>query len=70
MSKTSKMEWIRFGVNGFLLSIIGSAACGAAERLGPMMQDAFNILSPILLGVGVVLLIAGVTGAILTKNTE
>lgn len=70
MSMNSRLGWVRFGVDGFLLSIIGSAVCGCAERLGASFSDAFNILSPVLLGVGVVMLIIGIAGSALTKGGE
>ncbi len=70
MSNNSKLEWIQFGIYGFLLSMIGAATCGCAERLGALLQDAFNFMSIILLWIGVGILIAGIVGAVLVKNTE
>ena len=70
MKNKSRLEWLRFGVEGFLLSIIGSAACGCANELHAPYYDAFNMLSPILLGVGVVMLIIGIAGSALTKGGE
>lgn len=70
MNSTSRFEWIRFGVYGFLLSLIGSATCGCAERMGALMSDAFNFMSLVLLGIGVIILIAGFAGAALVKKSE
>ena len=70
VKQASRLDWIRFGVEGFLLSIIGSAACGCANELYASYYDVFNVLSPVLLGVGVVLLIVGIAGAALAKGTE
>ena len=67
----AKLEWIKFGVYGFLLSIIGASTCGCAERLEVLIaRDAFNMLTLILLVVGVVVLIVGIAGAVLAKDTE
>lgn len=70
MTNASRLDWLRFGVESFLLSIIGSAACGCAYELYAPCYDVFNMLSPILLVVGVVLLIVGIAGAALTKSAE
>ena len=70
MKNTSRLEWLRFGVEGLLLSIIGSATCGCAYELYAPYNDVFNMLSPILLGIGAVLLIAGTAGAALTKDEK
>ena len=70
MTNANRLDWLRFGVEGFLLSITGSAACGCANELYASYYDAFNMLSPILLGVGVVLLVVGIAGAALVKGTE
>ena len=66
----SRLGWIRFGIECFLLSIIGSAACGCAYELYAPYNDVFNMLSPILLGIGAVLLIAGIAGTALVKDTD
>lgn len=55
---------------GVLLSIIGSATCGCAAELYASFYDVFNMLSPVLLGIGVILLIVGIAGAALTKDAE
>jgi len=57
-------------VEGLLLSIIGSATCGCAAELYASFYDVFNMLSPVLLGIGVILLIVGIAGAALTKDAE
>ena len=70
LKQVSRLDWIRFGVEGLLLSIIGSAACGCAAELYASFYDVFNMFSPVLLGVGVILLIVGIVGAVMTKSTE
>ena len=70
MKGVSRLDWIKFGVEGLLLSIIGSATCGCAAELYASFYDVFNMLSPVLLGIGVILLIVGIAGAALTKDAE
>ena len=70
MNINLRLRWIRFGIECFLLSIIGSAACGCAYELYAPYNDVFNMLSTILLGIGAVLLIAGIAGAALVKDTD
>ena len=44
---------------------------GCAERLEVLIaRDAFNMLTLILLAVGVVVLIVGIAGAVLAKDAE
>ncbi|MDY5678641.1 MAG: hypothetical protein SPF21_01640 [Candidatus Methanomethylophilaceae archaeon] len=48
-----------------------AATCGCAERLEVLIaRDAFNMLTLILLVVGVVVLIVGIAGAVLAKDAE
>ena len=48
-----------------------AATCGCAERLEvPIARGAFNMLTLILLVVGVVVLIVGIAGAVLAKDAE
>ena len=65
---SKRLDWIRFGIEGFLLSIIGSAACACAYEMYAPMADAYNMLSLILMGIGVILLIVGIVGAAVTKS--
>lgn len=67
----SKLNWIKFGIEGSLLSIIASATCSCADRLGAIVLDGgYNMLSLIMLVVGVVILIVGVVGAVFTKSDD
>ena len=65
---SKRLDWIRFGIEGFLLSIIGSAVCACAYEMYAPMAHAYNMLSPILMGIGVILLIVGIVGAVVTKS--
>ena len=65
---SKRLDWIRFGIEGFPLSIIGSAVCACAYEMYAPMADAYNMLSPILMGIGVILLIVGIVGAVVTKS--
>lgn len=48
-----------------------ATTCGCAERLEVLIaRDAFNMLTLILLVVGVVVLIVGIAGAVLAKDAE
>lgn len=65
MTGTTRFDWIKFGVYGFLLSMIGSAACGCAAASGRIAcWDVYNIMSIVLIPLGAALLIVGVIGAV------
>ena len=66
----TRLDWLKFGIYGFLLSIIASASCGSACSLYANMYDAFNMLSFVLMIVAVVLLIVGIIGAVLCRNKD
>ena len=66
----ARLDWLKFGIYGFLLSIIASASCGSACSLYANMYDAFNMLSFVLMIVAVVLLIVGIIGAVMCKNKD
>jgi hypothetical protein len=66
----TRLDWLKFGIYGFLLSIIASASCGSAYSLYANMYDAFNMLSFVLMIVAVVLLIVGIIGVVLCKNKD
>lgn len=71
MNCASRLDWIKFGIYGFLLSIIGSAVCACATRMDPItLGDVYNMMALILFGVGIILLVACVIGALFVKNDE
>lgn len=70
MDCASRLDWIKFGIYGFLLSIIGSAVCACATRMDPItLGDVYNMMTLLLFGMGIILLIAGMIGALFVKNS-
>lgn len=70
MAGNTRLDWVKFGVESFLLSLIASATCACARSLNTFMFDVFNIMSMVLLWIGILVLIAGFVGAALVKKTE
>ncbi len=66
----SRLDWLKFGVFGFLLSIIASATCACANELYAYNMDLYNTLSWTLILVAIILLIMGLVGALFVKNKD